>query len=144
MLGKWVECEGTRLGTERTAARMARLVKSTRPALPFFVASNRCCLKRWSQRFRANVRTFSRANGRKPRHPASWDGMRLVPSFVDSVCGAEGGCWLHPTFSEILMGTSGVVLRRISKLISSLSLGFIQQASPPVPQHPLFSPFWAG
>jgi hypothetical protein len=55
-----------------------------------------------------------------------------------------GGCWLHPTFSEILMGTSGVVLRRISKLISSLSLGFIQQASPPVPQHPLFSPFWAG
>lgn len=135
LLGKRVECEGTGLGTERTAARMAWLVKSTRqPALPFFVASNRCSLKRRSQRkerrFRANARTFSRAKGRKLGHPASWDGTRLVPSFVDSVCGAEGGYWLHPTFSETLMGTSGVVLRRISKLLSSPALGFIQQASP--------------
>lgn len=100
MLGKWVECEGTRVGTERIAARMAWLVKATRPALPFFVASNRCSLKCWSQRkerrFRANARTFSRADGRKRRHPASRDGMRLVPSFVASVCGAEGDTGFIP------------------------------------------------
>lgn len=53
-----------------------------------------------------------------------------MTSFVGFICGAEGGYWLHPTFSEILMGTSGVVLRRISKLLSTPSLGFIQQASP--------------
>lgn len=113
--------------------------QSTRPALPFFVASNRCGLKYWSQRkerkFKANARTISRASGRKPRRPASWKGMRLVPPFVAFLLGAEGGYWLHPTFPAILMGTTGVVLRRISKLFSNPSLGFIGQASPPVQQH---------
>lgn len=105
MLGKWVECEGTRLGTERIAARTAWLVKSTWPALPFFVASNRRGLKHWSQRkerrFGVNARTFSGANGRKPRHPASWDGMRLVPSFVGSVCGAEGDTGFIPLSQKL-------------------------------------------
>lgn len=119
--------------------------QSTRPALPFFVASNRCGLKYWSQRkerkFKANARTISRASGRKPRRPASWKGMRLVPPFVAFLLGAEGGYWLHPTFPEILMGTTGVVLRRISKLFSNPSLGFIGQASPQSTAHP-FSAFW--
>lgn len=108
--------------------------QSTRPALPFFVASDRCGLKYWSQRkerkFKANARTISSASGRKPRRPASWNGMRLVPPFVAFLLGAEGGYWLHPTFPAILMGTTGVVLRRISKPLSNPSLGFIGQASP--------------
>lgn len=129
-----MECEGTRLGTEGKAARTSWVGQSTQSALPFFVASNRCGLKYWSQRkerkFKAKARTISSANERKPRRPASWNGMRLVPPFVAFLLGAEGGYWLHPTFPAILMGTTGVVLRRISKRFSNPSLGFIGQASP--------------
>lgn len=129
MLGKgWSWHEGK-------AARTNWLVSPHGQPCPYFGASNRCGLKCWSQRkereSRANPRTLSRANGRKPRRPASWDGMRLVPPFVAFVVGAEGGILASSHFPSDSDGNHwGCIEKDFQALFKSFT-GLYSAGQPP-------------